>query len=424
VRRAGRAAARVKMTGMSYISAGVLRWASVWALIGSGGSLVRAQENATCKDTRTQLPALLRNAYFGVNLGYLDQPFTQAELQPGFHASSVEVPPLAARVALLGYEFNPLLAAQVAYQRPVTYVTYAGLGGEGADRHHVRVNFGTATLRFKAPLHRGLFAYGEAGLGIVSRTGFQKGDAAVVTDAQYTSMVFGGGLELQVSRAWHLTSGVTRLPGNSRLPQPRTLFASLGFRYVMRPLPPERVEANRCCGYSFPAGLVQVEYSSGVGYGVNNFVSKKVPVFWGGHAEADRGAALHLERNMFHTRKRFALDFGASAGGYRTRRDHHRFFAASVYPLLRFTLVRTKPADLYLAYSMAGPTYISRTVLDGLDTGRHFTFQDFMGLGIFAGRSRNLSLLVKINHYSNGNIFPQNAGVKIPLTFAVGYAFP
>jgi hypothetical protein len=29
---------------------------------------------------------------------------------------------------------------------------------------------------------------------------------------------------------------------------------------------------------------------------------------------------------------------------------------------------------------------------------------------------------VKINHYSNGNIFTQNAGVKIPLTFSVGYA--
>ena len=46
-----------------------------------------------------------------------------------------------------------------------------------------------------------------------------------------------------------------------------------------------------------------------------------------------------------------------------------------------------------------------------------------MGIGLFAGRNRHLNLGVKINHFSNGNIFTQNAGVKIPLTFAAGYAF-
>ena len=95
----------------------------------------------------------------------------------------------------------------------------------------------------------------------------------------------------------------------------------------------------------------------------------------------------------------------------------------SAYPLLRFTFLRRRPADVYFAYSLAGPTYISRVFLDGLNTGRHFTFQDFMSLGVFAGRDRHLNVNVKINHFSNGNIFTQNAGVKIPLTFGVGYAF-
>ena len=40
---------------------------------------------------------------------------------------------------------------------------------------------------------------------------------------------------------------------------------------------------------------------------------------------------------------------------------------------------------MYFAYSLAGPTYISKIVLDDLNTGRHFTFQDFMGIGWFAG---------------------------------------
>jgi hypothetical protein len=30
---------------------------------------------------------------------------------------------------------------------------------------------------------------------------------------------------------------------------------------------------------------------------------------------------------------------------------------------------------------------------------------------------------VKINHYSNGNVFTDNAGVKVPLTFGFGYTF-
>jgi hypothetical protein len=152
-------------------------------------------------------------------------------------------------------------------------------------------------------------------------------------------------------------------------------------------------------------------------------VSKTVPIFWGGNAKVDFGIAPHYERNVFHARKVFALDVGTSAGFYRTRQNGDRFFTASIYPLFRWTFLRTQRADVYFNYSLAGPTYISKIVLDGLDTGRHFTFQDFMGIGMFAGTNRNLNLGVKINHYSNGNIFTQNAGVKIPLTFSVGYAF-
>ena len=72
---------------------------------------------------------------------------------------------------------------------------------------------------------------------------------------------------------------------------------------------------------------------------------------------------------------------------------------------------------------MAGPSYISKIVLDGVDTGKHFTFQDAMGLGIFFGERRNLNAELKIGHYSNGNIFPLNGAVKIPLSLNVGYAF-
>ena len=119
----------------------------------------------------------------------------------------------------------------------------------------------------------------------------------------------------------------------------------------------------------------------------------------------------------------FSFDIGASAGFYKTLQNSDRFFTLSVYPLFRFTFLRTAAADMYFAYSLAGPTYISKSFSTDHDTGRHFTFQDFMGIGGSSGQSRNLNAGVKINHYSNGNIFTQNAGVKIPLTFSVGYAF-
>jgi hypothetical protein len=56
-----------------------------------------------------------------------------------------------------------------------------------------------------------------------------------------------------------------------------------------------------------------------------------------------------------------------------------------LFPLLRFTAVRSKGADIYFDYSVAGPTYISTAIADDQNTGRHFTFQDFMGMGAFIG---------------------------------------
>jgi hypothetical protein len=302
-------------------------------------------------------------------------------------------------------------------------VTYTSVRAGDGDAHHVRVNFGAVTLKGRAPLRGRLSAYGEGGLGFTSRTGFSLGDVPVVADAHYASVLVGGGIEYRLSAAWDLTGGVTLSPGHAAVSQPRTLFSSGGFRYTMRPLPPDRVAANREAGYTFPRQVVQVEYSSGTGYAVNDFVSRKVPIFWGGHAKVDFGVAPHYERNVFHTRKVFGLDVGASAGFYKTRENDDRFYTLSIYPLFRFTFLRARLADMYFAYSLAGPTYISKIVLDGLDTGRHFTFQDFMGIGWFAGSGRRLNAGVKINHYSNGNIFTQNAGVKIPLTFSVGYTF-
>jgi len=271
------------------------------------------------------------------------------------------------------------------------------------------------------PLTRRTWIYGEAGIGITSRHGFSVGETPVVRDAHYASLVVGGGLEYQISETFDLTAGAIYSP--SRGDEPAATLASAGFRYTMRPLSEERVEANRRAGFAFPENLVQIEYSTGYGYGINDFVSRTVPVFWRGNVQVDRGLAVHYDRNVFHTRKIFALDLGTSVSWWRSRSQHDRFVTLSAYPLLRFTPIRRKQADVYFCYSLAGPTYISRHVIDARETGNHFTFQDFMGAGVLLGRTRSITVGVKINHYSNGNIFTQNAGLKIPVTITAGYAF-
>ena len=46
-----------------------------------------------------------------------------------------------------------------------------------------------------------------------------------------------------------------------------------------------------------------------------------------------------------------------------------------------------------------------------------------MGIGVFMGERRQFNAEINLNHYSNGNIQAENAGVKVPLTFKVGYGF-
>jgi hypothetical protein len=383
---------------------------------------VEAQDTA---DTRTQYPALLANSYASFSVGAVDYLFSAAQLQNGVRAGSIDTPHLTARIALFGHQFNRFIAVQGSYMRPVKYVAYQNVNGAGGDdHHHVRVNSGSVTLKVNAPaVAKRWSPYGEAGLAFTSRTGFLIGGVPAVTDAHFPSMLLGGGVDLRLTPEWDLTGGATYSPGKAAVDQRRTVFTSAGVRYTMRPLTVEQVEAARDSGAIFPRQVVQVEYSTGIGYAVNEFVSTKVPIFWGGNAKVDIGVAPHYERNVFHTRRVFALDVGTSGGVYMTRAHEDRFYTASIYPLFRFTFVRARRADIYFAYSAAGPTFISKVLLDNLDTGRHFTFQDFMSLGVFAGKSRHLNLGVKINHFSNGNVFTQNAGVTIPLTFSAGYAF-
>jgi hypothetical protein len=306
--------------------------------------------------------------------------------------------------------------------RPVRFVSYRDVNGD-ASGHHVWTGFGGATIKGRLPIAGRTSLYGEAGLGVASRHGFGVGDAVVVRDSSYATVLLGAGMEYRLHPAWDLTAGVTVIPGSASERASRAVMIDGGFRYTLRPLPDDRVEANRDGPYAFHGHLVQVEYSTAVGYSINRFLSTTVPVFWKGDVQTDRGIAGHYQQNVFHTRTIFAIDLGVSASAWRTRGGGEHFFTLSAYPLFRFTPVRTRAADVFFCYSLAGPTFISSRTLAGRDLGSRFTFQDFLGGGVALGADKRLTLGVKINHYSNGNLFPENAGVMVPVTLTAGWAF-
>ena len=380
-------------------------------------------EDARSEDTRVQYPAFLANSYFSINVGSIGYLFSGQQLQPGFNLGTIESPRLAARIDLFGHRFTKFLSAQATYMRPVKYVTYRNLNG-GTEGGQVSMAYGGITLVGDVPLGPRVSAYVEGGGGVTSRSGFVVKSVPAVQSAHYLAGLLGAGLVYHANPNVDVVFGATYSPGREAFNQPSTRLFTTGFRYWMRPLPESVVAEKRRTGYVFPANIIRLGYTSNVAeYGVNNFLSGTVPVFWGGNVETRQGVTLDYQRNVFHTKKRFAFDLGASASYWQSNKKEEAFRTVSIYPLFRFFLIRSEPGDIYFSYSLAGPTYINPIVVDGRDTGEHFTFQDFIGLGTYLGKGRHLNAEVGIKHYSNGNIFTTNASVKVPLTFTLGFAF-
>jgi len=398
------------------------RGALVAAAIAGGATCASAQTSVT-NDTRAQYPAFLSNSYFTLNVGSIRYLFGDQQLAPDFQSESVDVPHLGVRIDLFGHRFMKHLSAQVTYMRPARFVSFQNINGD-LKKHQISQAYGGFTLVSDFRLTPKLSAYGEGGLGVTSRSGFVIDGQVAVQDAHFAAGILGAGLTYGVTPNMDLMFGATYSPGRKSFEQPSTRFYTTGLRYHMRPLPAAEVEDNLRAGYIFPENVIRLGYASNqLSYGVNNFFSETFPVFWGGNVQTRGGVTFDYQRNVFHTRKWFAFDLGASASYWASTENKEPFRTLSAYPLLRFFLLRAEPADLYLAYSVAGPTFISRTVIDGRETGEHFTFQDFMGIGGFIGQSRRFNAELGIKHYSNGNMFTRNASIKVPLTFSLGVTF-
>jgi hypothetical protein len=345
-------------------------------------------------------------------------------MENGYTAESVHIPHIGVRLMLYGYRFNKNLSGQLSYMRPVLWVKYNNINGDHTF-HSMPTNVAGVTVKYRSQIKERFSIYGEAGLGIITRSGFNINNIPVVKNANYSTFLFSGGLEYRLNNTLNLVAGAGWSPPNKKINQPATVFVSGGLTYNVHKVTEATVAANKNSGFIFPANLLQVGYTSNVfGYGVNNFFSNKIfPIFWGGDVEVEKGISVHYQHNIFHGRKLFSLDWGTSFSYWKSKIKKEGFCTISLFPLFRFTAFHFKKADLYFNYSVAGPTFISKVRIDDIETGKKFTFQDFMGMGVYAGKQRKINAEIRILHYSNGDLFPDNNGVKVPLTFNMGYAF-
>ena len=379
-------------------------------------------------DKRTQIPVFMQKSYFEATFGAINYPFSAEQLEPGYRFESVKVSHSAVRLVLMGHQFNKYLAAQITYMRPIYWVGYDYTDeSEGTGRvhgHSVWMNIAGLTIKPQLPIGQRFSLYAEGGLGLVTRHGF-KDDYGnpVIKDANFATVTFGAGLHYKINNRFGLQLATSYTPANEKDKQPYTTFMGGGVRYNFRPFSEERIEKAAKRGQIHPRQWIQLGISSNVlGYGINNFVAD-IPIFWGGNSEVAQGIQLTYQKNIFHGPRFFAMDWGTNISYWQTRDNRENFFTISIFPVFRFNYLHTKPFDAYFFYTLGGPAFISKSTLDGDDTGKKFTFYDAMALGFFFGKTRQYNLEFKIAHFSNGNIFPQNGGVKIPLSLNIGYAF-
>lgn len=371
---------------------------------------------------RTQYPTWMQDSFYEFSIGYIDYPFTTDHLIPGNSAGSIHIPHASARVTFMGHRFNRYLSGQLSVLRPAWWVRYRNVNGTD-DSPTTWTSIGSITARGTLPLTERISLIGEGGIGIVSRHGFTQGGEQVMSDANYVSPLFGGGMLYHVNRTWDFKAEAVYVPGSEEHQQPYTMMITGGAVVNLRAHDEEKISARSDSDAVFPLNTLQMSWSTNaLGIGFNDFVSDTIPIFWGGDVKVEQGLSVRYLRNIYHTKSLFSLDVGFT-GGYWKGAGGDRFWNLSVYKQFKLTPIRTDRFDVYLFYAVGGPSYISKSFIDGIDTGKHFTFIDLMGGGVYLGADRDVNIELSIGHFSNGNLFSQNAGIMIPMTVTMGFTF-
>lgn len=383
------------------------------------------------KKSKTKFTNFLAKSYYSINFGGIFYPFSNDNLQPGYATETFSRNWFSGRF-LLGYKITDNLSAQFGTMRPASWFKYDNVNNIGYDRS-VWINAWSLSLKNDFNINSKTSVYAEAGVANLTRIGFSIDDKVVYEDAHYASLIYSFGVQYWLSNKWRLTASGTFLPKSDKYNQPSISQANLGFEYHLQQVDDKTAEEYATNKYFFPNNILQVSYGNGgIGFGMNeffsmnmqlgNFESFGIPVFWLGDVKAQHALSITYQRLIYRSEKIFSLDWGASATYFQSRGGEN-VFAFSIFPVLRFYLLRRNSFDFYTNYSIIGPTYITQSSIDNFDTGTNVTYQDTMGFGVFFGKDRKYNFEMRIMHYSNGNIFVNNSGVAVPIQFTFGKTF-
>lgn len=390
---------------------------------------INAQENT---DFKTQPNSFLSKAYYSINFGGIFYPFSNNNLKEGYQTDAFAKNIFSGRL-LLGYKILPDFAVQFGTLRPASWFQYTNVNNVGYH-NSVWINAWSLSLKKNINLNDKLSFFAESGIANVTRVGFSINDEVVYSDAHYASFLYGFGFNYKLNKKWRLNLNGTFLPKSTKENQPSISQVTLGFEYHINKLSEEKADKFRKNGHFFPKNMLQVSYgTSKIGFGVNrffgmslkvgNFESFGIPVFWVGEVKAANSFSITYQQLLFRTEKIFSLDWGASITAFNTEATNEKVLAFSIFPSMRFYLLRRNKFDMYANYSLIGPTFLTKGNLDNLNTGPKITYQDTMGLGFFFGKKRQYNAEFRIMHYSNGNIFTNNSGVAVPIQFTFGKTF-
>ena len=383
-------------------------------------------------ESKTKLTNFLAKSYYSINLGGVFYPFSNDNLIDGYQTETYSRNWFAGRL-LLGYKLTDDLSLQFGTMRPASWFKYDNVNNIGYDRS-VWINAWSLSLKKDFKFRDNTSFYAEAGIANLTRFGFLIEDKEIYEDAHYGSLLYGFGVQHRLTDKWRLSLNGTFLPKSAKHNQPSISQVSLGFEYHLQQLDDKKAQEFASNDHFFPTNILQVSYgTSAIGFGVNRFfgMSLKVgsfesfgiPVFWVGEVKAKHAFSVTYQRLIFRTEKIFSLDWGASVTAFQSELTNENVFAFSIFPVLRFYLLRKKDFDFYTNYSIIGPTFLTKSNIDGLETGPKITYQDTMGFGVFFGKERKYNFELRIMHYSNGNIFTGNDGVAVPLQFTLGKTF-
>lgn len=381
---------------------------------------------------KTKFTNFLANSYYSVNFGGIFYPFSNDNLIEGYKTETFSKNWFSGRF-MLGHKITDNLSAQFGTMRPAAWFKYDNVNNIGYYRS-VWINAWFLSLKKDFYLSNKTSFYAEAGIANLTRFGFSIDDKIIYNDAHYASLIYGFGLQYRLTNKWRLSANGTFLPKSDKQNQPSISQFSLGFEYHLQQVDDKTANEYSNNDYFFPKNILQFSYGTGaIGFGVNeffgmsmkvgNFDSFGIPVFWVGEIKANHALSITYQRLIYRSEKIFSLDWGVSATYFQSTRGKTDVFAFSIFPVLRFYLLRKKDYDFYTNYSIIGPAYISKSDIDNTKTGPKATYQDTMGFGVFFGKNRKYNFELRIMHYSNGNIFTRNDGVAIPLQFTFGKTF-